>query len=1275
MPLPLHIAAPDSATRAIGQAVPLHPVDRICNVAPIALPGLFQWRLAAALILAAFLHLCLSLPASAREPLRGIALVIGNGDYEHLAPLANPENDAEAVEDLLDQLGFETYLSIDRDARRLRRDLENFIYDAQEADVALLYYAGHGIEAGGENFLVPVDAATEAIASDIGGLVAMNAFISQLRENVPVAVILLDACRTNPFPENLRLPLPGQPQPVAVSAVGLSPPARPGPDARGARALNASGPAGVENLVAMVGFAAEPGQAALDGMPGANSPYAEALLRHLGAANGANFSTVMSIVSEEVYLKTKGHQRPWINQSLRRQLFFGGTSEMRDADTAAVTEERRGLLVHIAGLSDGQRATVERLAVDQGAPMDVVYAVMRAAGIPATAPPSVVEAKLRARLDDFANQQDRAASLDNPDPEIQRLTKLADAAELEGALNAANRFRDQAKARVSDLRQTRDTQIAALKDRILEDADVFAKSARTKRLLSSYAAAAQDYETAFRLVKDWDSDAAFDYRRRQLSELFDAHDKIGLDGALSHMQTAARQEIETPSVLWSDPQKARFLKYLGHAAAINFRKTSGEADFEQAKTNYQRSIDLNGLTDPREAGMTRHDLAGLIFYHAVETKAVSDFQEAEAQLKAAKSFVDPDSELEVLIKNFDQTITTFGRDTPETDAALNKLKTLLTASGGTQRFEDLAQILGLEAVISANLATTTETEKNEQRAIDLYGVAAKMHKANSDFSSFALTVTNRGNLHMRRAARGISDAAALAFADYSEALTAISPETDPVRFSTAYDALLDVVFQNADQFNTDDLMQVVSFGQAWRSQSSNLALESQIQSFENSLARLHHRRGLDSSDPQAYETALEWYHKFQKSVTVGSADDAVAQFNIGLAQFEVGLLTDDLAVLHQAVDRFTAAEAIYGTHGRASDALQSLMERGRLRHEIALRSNDIADYEAALADYLRARDMAPDDTSAAHLADLHYNAAVMRNTIALHHEDVTGLNLAAQDFQKSAAFYTIAKLPDDALTAQFDAARMLHDAGYLTNDIATYKAAAQAYQMVLNDPGALSDERQFFVQLNLGYALQDIHRLDPTVDVLDTAVAHFESAMALVLANGAVTAPAQWDNRPALEADARSALAAATFTLGETLGDSPLLRAAADLYREIAAGTAQDSAAQASALNTAAYALVLTHRISADSAALTVAIDHAERALALAHTLSDDHIVPFVQGTLCDALIEQSLLAKDPALAERALPYCQRSLDTFRALEFDVPLRLAETSLQKAEAARFQTRD
>ncbi|TGS10879.1 caspase family protein, partial [Mesorhizobium sp. M1C.F.Ca.ET.187.01.1.1] len=97
-----------------------------------------------------------------------------------------------------------------------------------------------------------------------------------------------------------------------IGAGGLEP-------VRGAKALG-NPPAADASLGTVIGFAAEPGRPALDGAAGENSPYAAALLRHLAAMKGTEFGSVMRMVTEEVYLDTKAKQRPWVNESLRRQI-------------------------------------------------------------------------------------------------------------------------------------------------------------------------------------------------------------------------------------------------------------------------------------------------------------------------------------------------------------------------------------------------------------------------------------------------------------------------------------------------------------------------------------------------------------------------------------------------------------------------------------------------------------------------------------------------------------------------------------------------------------------------------------------------------------------------------------------------------------------------------------------------------------------------------------------------------------------------------------------
>src|SRR5690606_25397863 len=191
----------------------------------------------------------------------------------------------------------------------------------------------------------------------------------------------------NPFPAGSVVRLDDGEEAVPMGAGGLG-------ETRGARALAAPQP-GVESFGAVIGFAAEPGKVALDGAPGENSPYAAAVLRHLDTMAGEEFGLVMRMVAEEVYLKTGGAQRPWVNESLRRLLYFGVSPDVPDGAEGDILRERRQLLVTIAGLPDIERRQVESVARDGGVPMDAVYGMLRALGEDAPRDPAQLETLLR----------------------------------------------------------------------------------------------------------------------------------------------------------------------------------------------------------------------------------------------------------------------------------------------------------------------------------------------------------------------------------------------------------------------------------------------------------------------------------------------------------------------------------------------------------------------------------------------------------------------------------------------------------------------------------------------------------------------------------------------------------------------------------------------------------------------------------------------------------------------------------------------------------------
>jgi len=431
-----------------------------------------------------------------QKPMHGIALVIGQSRYEHLAALPNPANDARAVDRLLGDLGFEVASVSDGDQARLSRALQRFVEDAADADVALLYYSGHGIEAGGENFLVPVEADPGALDDPVRKLVPVSAWIDRLKASVPVAIILLDACRTNPFPPDATVRTASGSQQIAPAGLAVT---------RGATPLSGSADA-PDSLGTVIGFAAAPGRAALDGDPGGNSPYAAALLKHL-AAGGFAFGDVMTMVAEEVYVRTGGRQQPWTNASLRRLLYFGFAPEQAEGDEAAIRSERRKLLLTIARTPSDMRSTVEAVAARNDVPLDQLYGMLNVLGVDAGG------GDLAAKLDQGAarlkNIMEERGAITRQDPKMMRLASLADSAQSEGAMGLALTFRERASARAGDIDKALDEAESDIRARRLELADTFSANADTAILNFDFATAARRYADAYRQVERYDVARAY----------------------------------------------------------------------------------------------------------------------------------------------------------------------------------------------------------------------------------------------------------------------------------------------------------------------------------------------------------------------------------------------------------------------------------------------------------------------------------------------------------------------------------------------------------------------------------------------------------------------------------------------------------------------------------------------------------------------------------------------------------------------------------------------
>jgi tetratricopeptide (TPR) repeat protein len=244
-----------------------------------------------------------TLPSAAQPPVsnstlaseKRIALVIGNGAYTNVRALKNADADVRAVAASLRNLGFKVIEKHDLDFASLIAELKSFGDKAPQYDWALVYYAGHGIEVGGTNYLIPVDAEL-ALATHVDDeAVPLNRVLAKVEGAQKLRLVILDACRENPF--IARMASAG-----GTRSVG-----------RGLARVELSG-------AVLVAYSARDGQLALDG-EGENSPFAQALLAHLGEP-GLEINMLFRKVRDDVKSKTSGQQEPFTYGSLPAEALY-----------------------------------------------------------------------------------------------------------------------------------------------------------------------------------------------------------------------------------------------------------------------------------------------------------------------------------------------------------------------------------------------------------------------------------------------------------------------------------------------------------------------------------------------------------------------------------------------------------------------------------------------------------------------------------------------------------------------------------------------------------------------------------------------------------------------------------------------------------------------------------------------------------------------------------------------------------------------------------------
>lgn len=259
------------------------------------------------------LALLLARPALSAER---VALVIGISAYEAIPPLKNTVNDARAIARTLERIGFEVSQLTDPDRATIQKELDRFSFRAETADLALIYFAGHGVEVQGENFLIAADARVASNQDIQNQSVSLKDFLNTVDRARKMRIVILDSCRDNPFGDSLAPAgtTTGGQNDTAARGIGQGL-AEPSPE-RGT----------------LVAFAAKDGKVALDGA-GENSPFALALMDKIDKP-GLEISLMFRQVRDEVLRLTNNMQEPHTYGSLSGIPFFlaGGAPETSATD-------------------------------------------------------------------------------------------------------------------------------------------------------------------------------------------------------------------------------------------------------------------------------------------------------------------------------------------------------------------------------------------------------------------------------------------------------------------------------------------------------------------------------------------------------------------------------------------------------------------------------------------------------------------------------------------------------------------------------------------------------------------------------------------------------------------------------------------------------------------------------------------------------------------------------------------------------------------------------
>jgi hypothetical protein len=245
--------------------------------------------------------ICMVFTAGAANAEKRVAFVVGNGTYKNVAALPNPPIDSKSMAAALRNIGFDVVEGTNLTRDKMTEKLLDFGKKAQGADVALFFYAGHGIAISGTNYLLPIDADIKSeMDVKLGAAINIDLTLDQTMSDAKVKLVFLDACRDNPFAAKIKSNSATRSVSVQTGLAEMK--------------------SGEGTLIA---FATGPGQTALDGKEGANSPFTRALLANV-TQPGVEIQQAMTKVRAQVNEETNKGQLPWGHTNLIGAVYLNG---------------------------------------------------------------------------------------------------------------------------------------------------------------------------------------------------------------------------------------------------------------------------------------------------------------------------------------------------------------------------------------------------------------------------------------------------------------------------------------------------------------------------------------------------------------------------------------------------------------------------------------------------------------------------------------------------------------------------------------------------------------------------------------------------------------------------------------------------------------------------------------------------------------------------------------------------------------------------------------